>query len=126
MGTPWPSGRLLPGAEGTVDETQRCNSPSSEPFVEKVMTLSRAEFASSIAAFAGKEARRAAASGAPVVIPIDGGRATITFTKIEGFSFGGLVEMPRARVVIRFDGVSEWGAAEFLRRFDIAFQRGGG
>jgi hypothetical protein len=109
-----------------MDETSRRNSPCLEPLVEKVMTLSRTEFANSIAALAGEEARRAAASGAPVVIPIDEGCATITFTKIEGFSFGGLVEMPRARVVIRFDGVADAGAAGFLRRFDLAFQRGGG
>lgn len=94
--------------------------------VEKIMTLSQSEFANSIAAFAGPDAGKAAAAGGPVSIPAGDATVMITFTKIQGFSFGGLVEMPRARVLIDLSAVPPAEAAAFMRRFDIAFQRGGG
>lgn len=94
--------------------------------IEKIMTLSKSEFANSIRAFAGETAAQSASGGGPVVIPMASGEAVISFTPIEGFSFGGLVPMPRARVEISFSGGDKAAAAEFMRRFDIAFQRGGG
>ncbi|MGB1109159.1 MAG: hypothetical protein ACPG4N_02320 [Gammaproteobacteria bacterium] len=36
------------------------------------------------------------------------------------------LELPRLNVVLRFRGVNEEAKAAFLRRFEIAFQRGGG
>lgn len=94
--------------------------------VEKVMTLSQSEYAKSITAFAGEAAGQAAARGEPVTLPAGAGQAIITFSKIKGFSFSGLVELPRARVVLEFKDVQQTEADELLRRFDIAFQRGGG
>ncbi len=117
------SGRRLQGAEPVSVPSE----PEAErAIVEKIMTLSQSEFANSIAAFAGTEAGQAANAGAPVSIPVGGAAAVITFTKIQGFSFGGLVEMPRARVTIDLTAVPPAEAAAFMRRFDIAFQRGGG
>ncbi|MBU1213425.1 MAG: hypothetical protein KJ587_19485 [Alphaproteobacteria bacterium] len=103
-----------PGTDGSV------------ALIEKVMTLSQSEFAKSIGAFAGEAAALAARRGDPVALDIGGGRVVITFTKIDGFSFGGLVEMPRARVLIHLNGVEPTEAEAFMRRFDISFQRGGG
>lgn len=101
-------------------------TPAETVFIEKTMTLSAGEFANSIRQFAGEAAAAQASSGVPVDLPLDAGAVRITFEKIAGFSFGGLVEMPRARVVIAFEAVPPAARAEFLRRFDIAFQRGGG
>ncbi len=94
--------------------------------VEKVMTLSQSEYVKSITAFAGEAAGQAAAKGEPVKLPAGTGEAVITFTKIKGFSFSGLVELPRAQVVIEFKNVEQVEADDLLSRFDIAFQRGGG
>ncbi len=94
--------------------------------VEKVMTLSQSEYAKSITAFAGEAAGQAAGRGEPVTLPTGTGQAIITFSKIKGFSFSGLLELPRARVVLEFKDVQQAEADELLRRFDIAFQRGGG
>lgn len=94
--------------------------------IEKIMTLSPSEFAYSIGTFAGEAAAVSARRGGPVVIDIGSGKVVITFTRIEGFSFGGLVEMPRARVAIEMHGLTAAEADAFLRRFDISFQRGGG
>jgi len=94
--------------------------------IEKIMTLSPSEFAYSIGAFAGEDAAAAARRGEPVVLATGSGSVAITFTKIDGFMFGGLVEMPRARVVITMDGLTQSEQAAFLRRFDLSFQRGGG
>ncbi|MCH9808574.1 MAG: hypothetical protein K0U74_12655 [Alphaproteobacteria bacterium] len=102
------------------------NEPDGDRSIEKIMTLSQSEFAHSIRSFAGEEQSRIAATGAPIEIPVGPGKVTISFEKIEGFSFGGLVEMPRARVVLAFSGVPEADKTAFLRRFDISFQRGGG
>lgn len=94
--------------------------------IEKLMTLSQSEFSKSIGAFAGEAAAATALRGDPVTLDVGGGQVVITFTKVEGFSFGGLVEMPRARVLIHLKGVEPTEAEAFMRRFDISFQRGGG
>ncbi|MDH3476644.1 MAG: hypothetical protein OEM59_23445 [Rhodospirillales bacterium] len=39
---------------------------------------------------------------------------------------GGLLAVPRARVTITFEGYDPAAEAEFVERFDRAFQRGGG
>lgn len=109
-----------------MEMTRPAKSNVATTSLEKVMTLSQSEFAKSVAAFAGEAAGQAAARGEVVRVSLGEGEVTISFAKIEGFSFGGLVEMPRARVVIQFKDVSESDATEFMRRFDIAFQRGGG
>ena len=102
------------------------DSAGSGIVIEKVMTLSQSEYAKSIAAYAGEAAGQAAARGEPVTLRAGVGEVTITCTKIAGFSFSGLIELPRARVVLEFKSVQQAEADELLHRFDIAFQRGGG
>ena len=98
----------------------------SAPPIEKLMTLSQSEYSKSIGAFAGEAAAATALRGDPVTLDLGGGQVVITFKKVQGFSFGGLVEMPRARIVINMNGVEPAEASAFMRRFDISFQRGGG
>jgi hypothetical protein len=96
-------------------------APSSDESVEKVMTLSRAEFARGVAALA-PEGRGAN----PARVPLGSGWVSIRYEALPGVCLGMLLELPRARVIIEFDKVSAVEREAFLRRFDIAFQRGGG
>ena len=91
------------------------------------MSVSRAEFLASLE-HAGRVSQT---SGDQWVCPLEGansadGQAVITFSPAASVRLGGLLELPRARVTIRFDGGSAQARASFLRRFEIAFQRGGG
>lgn len=91
--------------------------------VEKLMGLTLAEFLHSIAGLAPTSQEN---DGRTARFIVGSGTATVTFEALPHALLGGLVRMPRAKVTLVFDGV---GAAErslFLRRFDIAFQRGGG
>jgi hypothetical protein len=89
--------------------------------VEKLMTLSRAEFAMSVAALAPE-----GCGANPARVPLGSGWVCICYEALPGVRLGGLLELPRARVIIEFDKASAAEREEFLRRFDIAFQRGGG
>ncbi len=91
--------------------------------VEKLMSLSRAEFEKSVVALAG-EAAELGDGGA--LIRIGEGRAEITFSALPAKRLGGLLLLPQARVVVDVSGLDEASAVEFLQRFDLAFQRGGG
>lgn len=94
--------------------------------IEKTMTLSAGEFAKSVVAFAGEDV--VIADGrATLALGVAGGTAEIAFTPLPPRRIGGgLLELPQAKVTIRLDGVSANEAETFLRRFDFAFQRGGG
>ncbi|MCB1513743.1 MAG: hypothetical protein KDJ18_02805 [Hyphomicrobiaceae bacterium] len=95
--------------------------------IEKTMTLSAGEFAKSMTAFAGEGVE---ISGGRVKMGVGGdtgGSAEIAFEPLPPRRIGGgLLELPQARVTIRFTDVDPGEASVFLRRFDIAFQRGGG
>ncbi len=120
-------GRLLPEVEQSMTEFSPATVPDGGTArIEKLMTLSQSEYSKSIGAFAGEAAAATALRGEPVRLDIGSGQVEITFTKVEGFSFGGLVEMPRAHIVLQMTGVDPTEAAAFMRRFDISFQRGGG
>ena len=94
--------------------------------IEKMMTLSAAEFAKSMAAFVGPHVVIANAS-ASVAITESGGSATIAYHPLPPRRVGGgLLELPQAKVTITLTDVPPAEAEAFLRRFDIAFQRGGG
>lgn len=54
------------------------------------------------------------------------GTVTITYDALPSVTLGTLLALPRARVTILFAGVPQADRAEFLARFDLAFQRGGG
>jgi len=95
--------------------------------VEKLMSLSRTEFVNSVRAFGGEEAAEQAGSSERVEMACGStGTATITYRALPGARLGGLLELPRACVTLSFAGATPDERADFTRRFDIAFQRGGG
>ncbi len=93
--------------------------------VEKKMTLSAGEFAKSMTAFAGDEVVIHNGS-AVVAVNEKGGHAAIAYVRLPPRRVGGLLELPQAMVTITLTKVSAAEAEDFLRRFDFAFQRGGG
>ena len=93
--------------------------------IEKTMTLSAAEFAKSLAALAGGHVT---ITDGCCVIALDGirGSAKIIYEPLPSRRVGGLLDLPQAKVTLRLTGMTAAQADIFLRRFDIAFQRGGG
>lgn len=96
-------------------------APNSGARVEKVMALSPGEFATTIAALAP-----AGPTAKSVQVPLGSGSVAIRYEALPGVRLGGLLELPRASVTLTFDNVSEAEREAFVRRFDVAFQRGGG
>lgn len=106
-------------------EPRPVTTATSFPVIEKIMTLSAGEFAKSLCAFAGGDV--AFVDGrARLGVGDEGGVAEIAYAPLPPRRVGGLLELPQARVTITLTGVSPSAAQAFLRRFDIAFQRGGG
>lgn len=90
---------------------------------EKLMSITRAEFAASLAAVAPD----ACLDGHGVArFETGDGCVVIRFEELPRRRLGGLVSMPQARVTLDFSELAEPKRQAFLRRFDIAFQRGGG
>ncbi|MGQ0671427.1 MAG: hypothetical protein ACT4N2_00905 [Hyphomicrobium sp.] len=96
---------------------------SSTRVVEKIMSATAAEFGQSLGVLLG---RAASCDELPLLIPLGSVGVTIRREPLDGVLLGGLLALPRARVTLTFEGVDEADCAAFLRRFDIAFQRGGG
>ncbi len=87
------------------------------------MSLSAAEFATSIAIMGPC---RNSYTGAKV-FELPSGTVEISFEVIAGVRLGGLLALPRAKVTLKFaHSLTPSDRAAFVRRFDIAFQRGGG
>ena len=104
---------------------------TSTTTIEKTMTLSAAEFAKSLAAFAGadvviKDGKATVGVVSGEQAAEEGRFAQITFHPLPPRRVGGLLELPQAKVTITLANVPPDVQADFLRRFDIAFQRGGG
>jgi hypothetical protein len=95
----------------------------SDAPIEKLMSLTLWEFQKSLMPLIGA-ALPAAADTA--VIAIGQGQVEIRFEALPPARLSGLMSMPQARVILTFRGVSSDAQAAFIRRFDIAFQRGGG
>lgn len=96
----------------------------SATIIEKTMTLSPGEFEKSLAAFAGDDV--AIIDGATMLDVDGGGCARIAYVPLPPRRVGGLLELPQAQVTITLTGASADAVETFLRRFDTAFQRGGG
>lgn len=97
----------------------------SMPVHEKLMSITAAEFAASLAAFVPGATLD---DQGRVELTVAGVRGLITFETLPNRRLGGLVSMPQARVTLSFPGpgTTPAEARTFIRRFDIAFQRGGG
>lgn len=91
---------------------------------DKIMSISRAEFDSSLGKFA---AGASLDTNGSVRLPAGNGTASIRFAVMDPLTIGtALIQLPRARVTLSFDGASADEEAQFMRRFEISFQRGGG
>ncbi len=87
--------------------------------IVKLMTITRSEFEKSLAAFDPD-----ASLDAHGQVSITG--AVIRFEALPPRRPGGLLSLPQARVTIVVQALGPAERAAFLRRFDVAFQRGGG
>ena len=91
--------------------------------VEKLMTLTRAEF---IASLAGLDPSARLGNDDTAVVCLDGTSARLSFEALPQRRLGGLLSLPQARITIDLTGLTEPQRVAIVRRFDIAFQRGGG
>ena len=95
--------------------------------VVKLMSITRQEFETSLARLNGAPARQAA-PGCYEVTTDDATPALVLaeFEELPNAVLGGLMALPRARVTLRLQPLSDHARMEFLNRFDKTFQRGGG
>ena len=91
--------------------------------VEKLMSLSLAEFQRSITPLAGGPLPPDRTS---VELPAGSGKVLISYDPRPSVRYGGLLDLPRAVVSLTFTGVAEPSQRAFLERFDSVFRRGGG
>jgi hypothetical protein len=100
------------------------SAPSGERItVEKIMSLSTAEYARTLGQLLGPLPGEGAAC---VAVAIGSGEVRIAYEPLDAVRLGGLLELPRARVTLSFTGATASEREHFLQRFDVAFQRGGG
>ncbi len=93
------------------------------PFSDtRLMSLSRSEFEASIS----KLGRHGLSAAGFPVFDLEEGSVEIRYLPAPPKMFGGLLSLPQAHITLAFDSASESARADFVHRFDIAFQRGGG
>lgn len=90
--------------------------------IAKLMSLTEAEFRQPLARLGTPEE----ISPLQFCFAIGSGVVTISFEPVRGVRLGGLLELPRACVRLAFDGMTAIEKSEFLRAFELTFQRGGG
>ncbi len=91
--------------------------------VEKLMGLTLADFQRTIGPLTGAPLPAARTTAE---IGVSGGHVVIAYEPRPGLRLSALVEMPLAAVTITFHGLDAPERTAFMRRFDLAFQRGGG
>jgi hypothetical protein len=89
--------------------------------VEKTMSLSRAEFERSM-----RVLDPALGPSTHYRLTCGQGHVSITYLELPGVRLGSLLALPRAHLTLAFDATDAAARAAFQRRFDLAFQRGGG
>ncbi len=90
--------------------------------VEHVMSVSRTEFIASLSKLPGVFH----IGPDRWIVRLAGGAVTIAFEPLAGVRLGGLLQLPRAKVTLDIEDISEPARSQFLKQFEIAFQRGGG
>lgn len=95
-----------------------------DAIVTKLMSIQRHEFEASLNGL--DSTAQLDARGVAEVQAESGGAVRIGFEVLPPRRLGGLIVMPQARVTIDVTGLAEAHRPAFLRRFEIAFQRGGG
>lgn len=105
------------GREAPLDDAERVVR------VEKLMSVSRAEFEASWRVFAPSDPP---GTDGPVRLVVGGGTVHVAFAPRPNVRLGGLMVLPRALIVLEFIGVPANDRLDLIARFDRAFQRGGG
>jgi len=90
--------------------------------IEKIMSLTHEDFLASLKHVGAWSSL----GGGRYALDAPHGRATIGFEPLPSTRLGGLLELPRAKVTIELSEIDAAHREAFLRRFDLAFQRGGG
>jgi hypothetical protein len=101
--------------------------PNAAASVEKIMSIRHDEFDAGIARLSGVAPSPPRPATYELLPP--GGQAgmvRIAFEKLPPAVLGGLMKLPRARVVIDMNGLELAARSAFLELFDRTFQRGGG
>lgn len=90
----------------------------------KLMTITRAEFETSLR---GLEPAASLDAAGDVQLRVEDSVVRLSFVGLAPRTIGGgLLRLPQARVTIDLSAVAPAARAGFVRRFEIAFQRGGG
>lgn len=108
---------MLPGRRSPVAEPM-----AARVVIEKVMSLSRAEYLSTAVALGGL----AVSENGRVMVVLAGGQVEISYREQDPVRLGGLLSLPRAVVTLTFSDVPVNDRSRFLAHFDRTFQRGGG
>ncbi len=90
--------------------------------IEKAMALTMSEFRSGIAQLTHLDLGE---NEGKVRIPCGCGDVLVSFEQLPNVRLGAL-ELPRAKISFLFTDVEEGPRRDFLRAFDLVFQRGGG
>lgn len=100
--------------------------------VEKIMSIRRDEFEAGLARLAGQPVRgmvdlsTAAVRYELVATGFTPNRVDCAFFELPGVVLGGLLQLPRARILLDLCALPGPSRERFLARFDLNFQRGGG
>ena len=95
--------------------------------VEKLMSFSRTEFEAGLRRLAGDGLRTESATRYDLPWGAEGQHLIgVDFEPQPDAVLGGLVKLPRVRVVLHLAMLSANEREEFVTRFDRTFQRGGG
>jgi len=92
--------------------------------IEKIMSLELAEFHRSLKTLAPDAPLEDGQTD--ITVSMDKGSVRIVYEPLERATLGGLLALPRARVMLHLGRLDEAERRVFLTRFDRAFQRGGG
>lgn len=98
-------------------------SERATALVEKTMSLAPHEFVTGC--------QRLADDGDAVgersaTLAVGSGSVEITYEPLGSVRLGGLLELPRAKVRLNYIDVATEDQLNFTKKFEIAFQRGGG
>lgn len=107
-----------------MSAAHRQAAEAANPAIVKEMSISKSEFRATLARLSPVAAALTEAES--IRFPIAGGHVAIEFAVLSPVTLGGLLALPRAKVTLTFQDVAAADRTAFLRRFDIAFQRGGG
>jgi len=92
--------------------------------IEKIMSATLGDFQRSIKTLSPDHTLRP--DGRSVRLDEDGYSVEIRYEPTGTKTFGTLLVIPQAKITLDFDQANAKARKDFIRRFDFAFQRGGG